>query len=80
MSLYNVSIITVCKNSEATIRRTIESVLNQTYKNIEYIIIDGGSTDRTTEIIKEYQDMFEKRLWYISEKDHGIYEIGRAHV
>lgn len=74
MSSYNVSIITVCKNSEETIRKTIESVLHQTYKNIEYIIIDGESTDRTTEIIKEYQNIFEGRLWYISEKDQGIYD------
>lgn len=74
MNPYNVSIITVCKNSEATIRQTIESVLHQTYKNMEYIIIDGGSTDRTTEIIEEYRIVFEGRLQYISERDHGIYE------
>lgn len=74
MNPYNVSIITVCKNSEATIWQTIESVLHQTYRNIEYIIIDGGSTDRTTEIIEEYRIVFEGRLQYISERDHGIYD------
>lgn len=74
MNSYKVSIVTVCKDSELTIRQTIESVLHQTYRNIEYIIIDGGSTDRTTEIVKEYQMMFEGRLQYISEKDDGIYD------
>lgn len=73
MSL-KVSIITPCLNSEKTIRNTIESVLNQTYKNIEYIIVDGGSTDRTLEIIKEYYPKFHGRMKYISEKDKGIYD------
>ena len=49
-----VSIITPCLNSEETIRDTIESVLGQSYQNIEYIIVDGRSTDRTIEIVKEY--------------------------
>ena len=66
-----VSIITPCLNAEKTIRKTIESVLNQTYHNIEYWIIDGQSTDRTLEIIKEYQD---DRIHLISEKDDGIYD------
>lgn len=69
-----VSIITVCKNSEATIRQTIESVLRQTYRNIEYILVDGRSTDKTLEIIRECQDISEGRIQYISEKDNGIYE------
>nr|WP_296440548.1 glycosyltransferase [uncultured Acetatifactor sp.] len=74
MNPYKVSIITVCLNSEASIRRTIESVLHQTYNNIEYLIIDGGSTDRTIEIIEEYQTIFEGHLQYISERDQGIYD------
>lgn len=74
MTPYNVSILTVCKNSEATIRQTVESVLHQNYKNIEYIIIDGGSTDRTIEIIHEYQITSDGRLHYISENDYGIYD------
>lgn len=65
-----VSIITVCFNSAKTIRDTIESVINQTYKNIEYIIIDGGSTDGTVDIIKEYEPYIAK---WISEPDDGIY-------
>ena len=64
------SIITVCYNSERTIRRTIESVLNQTYENIEYIIVDGGSTDSTLEIIAEYETGISK---LISEPDDGLY-------
>lgn len=68
------SIITVCLNSEATIRQTIESVLQQTYKNIEYIIVDGGSTDKTLDIIQEYIPLFDGRMQYISEKDNGIYD------
>lgn len=69
-----ISVITPCFNSEKTIRQTIESVLNQTYTNIEYIIVDGGSTDKTVEIIKEYIPLFHGRLHYVSEKDNGIYD------
>ncbi len=68
-----VSIITVCFNSEKTIERTIKSVFDQTYKNIEYIIIDGASTDKTLEIIDRYRDKFKERLKVVSEKDDGIY-------
>lgn len=69
-----ISIITVCYNSEVTIKETIESVLNQTYKNIEYIIIDGKSKDSTMTIVKEYDKKFSGRLKYISEEDNGIYD------
>lgn len=68
-----VSIITVSYNSEKTIRRTMESVLCQSYKNIEYIIIDGASTDSTVNIIKEFEDQFGGRLVWVSEPDDGIY-------
>lgn len=74
MMCSKVSIITPCFNSAKTIRRTIESVLNQTYPNIEYIIIDGGSTDGTLSIIEEYSALFHGRLRYISERDRGIYD------
>ena len=69
-----VSIITPCLNSEKTIRNTMESVLGQTYDNIEYILVDGGSTDRTVGIIEEYRLISGGRLQYISEKDNGIYD------
>ena len=51
------------------VEQTIQSILNQTYKNLEYIIIDGGSTDRTIDIIKKYQD---KITYWVSENDKGI--------
>ncbi len=65
-----VSIITACFNSAATIRDTIETVLAQDYTEIEYIIIDGGSTDDTLKIVNEYASGIAK---IISEKDDGIY-------
>ena len=66
-----VSIITVCYNSEKTIKETIESVLDQNYSNLEYIVIDGQSNDTTNEIIKEYKDSIS---YYLSEPDGGIYD------
>jgi FkbM family methyltransferase len=68
-----VSIVTVCLNSEKTIEQTILSVLEQNYSNIEYVIVDGGSKDKTLEIIKQYVSRFNGRMKWISEKDHGIY-------
>ncbi|MDE6386759.1 MAG: glycosyltransferase [Lachnospiraceae bacterium] len=66
-----VSIITVCLNSAATIEQTIQSVLGQTWKNIEYIIVDGQSTDGTLGIVDKYRDKIAK---CISEKDQGLYD------
>ena len=65
------SIITVCYNSEKTIEATLLSVLNQTYKNFEYIIVDGKSSDATLNIINKYKNKIDK---IISEKDQGIYD------
>jgi glycosyltransferase involved in cell wall biosynthesis len=65
-----ISIITVSFNSEATIERTIQSILDQKYNNIEHIIIDGLSSDKTLEIIKKYGD----KVRYYSEPDEGIYD------
>jgi glycosyltransferase involved in cell wall biosynthesis len=66
-----ITVITAVLNNEKFIEETILSILNQTYKNIEYIIIDGGSTDKTIDIIKKYENAID--LW-ISEKDNGIYD------
>lgn len=66
-----VSIITSCFNREATISQAIESVLEQDYPHIEYIVVDGASTDRTLEIVKHYGNRIAK---IISEPDKGMYE------
>ena len=72
-----VSIITICYNSEAVIRKTIESVLTQTYENIEYLIIDGASKDKTVSIAEEYRNQFLLKGYtyqVYSEPDKGIYD------
>ncbi|CAG4998636.1 hypothetical protein DYBT9275_02043 [Dyadobacter sp. CECT 9275] len=66
-----ISIITVVYNGAKTIRTCIDSVLKQDYHDLEYIIIDGGSTDGTQEVIRSYGSRIQK---FVSEKDHGIYD------
>lgn len=66
-----ISIITVVYNNDKTIEDAIKSVLSQSYSNIDYIIIDGGSSDKTVTIINEYK---EQLGYFISEKDKGIYD------
>jgi glycosyltransferase len=66
-----ISLITVTYNSESTIAETIDSVLGQNYSDLEYIIVDGKSTDRTTEIITSFKDGITK---FISEPDSGLYD------
>ena len=72
-----VSIITVTYNSEATFAKTIQSVLNQTVAPLEYIVIDGASTDKTLDVIHGYESDFINKgieLRIVSEKDEGIYD------
>ncbi len=71
LSKPKISLVTVCKNSEKTIERTIKSIIDQNYENLEYIIIDGGSTDKTLDIINTYKNYISK---LITEKDEGIYD------
>lgn len=73
MSKVLFSVITVCFNSERTIRRTIESLLHQSCQDFEYIIVDGKSTDSTMSIVREYEKAFPT-IKIVSEKDSGIYD------
>lgn len=66
-----ISVITVCFNSAATIRQTIESVLSQRYSAVEHVVVDGHSTDKTVSIIREYGDRLGK---VVSEPDNGLYD------
>lgn len=73
----DISIVTVCFNAEKTIAKTINSILNQKNHSYEYIIKDGGSTDGTNEIIKQFLPLFEGKkinVVYLSEYDRGIYD------
>ncbi|MBQ8189523.1 MAG: glycosyltransferase [Lachnospiraceae bacterium] len=72
-----VSVVTVAYNSEKTIAATIESVLEQTYPNVEYFIIDGKSKDKTVELAESYRNRFDKKGYIyhiVSEPDQGIYD------
>ena len=69
-----ISIITATFNSGKTLIDTIESVLNQSYQDIEYIIIDGASKDNTLDIIRQYEPCFKGRIKWLSEPDNGIYD------
>ena len=71
MSLPLVTIITVVFNGEKYLEQTIQSVISQDYSNIEYLVIDGGSTDRTLEIIQQYEDKID---YWIAEADDSLYD------
>lgn len=69
-----ISLITVTYNSGKTLACTLESVLSESYSNVEYIIVDGASKDNTVDIIKEYEPKFKGRMKWISEPDKGLYD------
>lgn len=69
-----ISIITASYNSVSTLADAMESVLHQTYTDWEYIIVDGGSTDGTVDLIRRYEPQFGGKLKWTSELDHGIYD------
>lgn len=69
-----ISVITATYNSSATIASTIESLLGQTFADWEHIIVDGGSTDNTAEIVARYADRYAGRVSFVSERDRGIYD------
>lgn len=66
-----ITVVTVCYNAERDIEKTIQSVINQTYDNIEYIIVDGASKDGTMQVVEKYKDKIAK---IVSEPDKGIYD------
>ena len=70
MSQRKFSIITINYNNKEGLRKTIESVVGQSFRDFEYIIIDGGSTDGSVEVIKEYAGKVD---YWVSESDKGIY-------
>ena len=70
MARVKVTILTAALNSGATIKKTLESVRNQTFRDFEHVVIDGGSRDETLEILKEYENTYN--LTWISESDKGI--------
>lgn len=69
-----ISIVTATFNSGVTLHHTFKSVLNQSFKDIEYIVIDGQSKDNTLDIIREYEPKFGGRMKWISEPDNGLYD------
>ena len=77
MSKELITVVTVCFNAEQTIAKTMQSVLNQTYRPLEYILVDGKSTDNTLNIIYELKPLFQEKgiaVRIVSEKDKGIFD------
>jgi glycosyltransferase involved in cell wall biosynthesis len=66
-----ISVVTVVRNGEVHLERAIRSVLSQSYGNVEYIVVDGGSTDGTLDILRKYDDRID---YWVSEPDRGIYD------
>ncbi len=69
-----ISVITVCYNSCSTLEETMRSVLSQSWQDLDYIVVDGGSSDGSLELIQRYEALFAGRMRWISEPDEGIYD------
>lgn len=72
-----VTVVTVCFNAKEDLKETMDSVLAQTYGDMEYIVVDGGSEDGTQDLLERYEELFakqEKSFCYVSEKDSGTYD------
>lgn len=69
-----ITLVTACRNSAPTIRTALDSVLSQRDCTLEYLVIDGASTDGTVEILREYEPRFAGRMKWISEPDEGMYD------
>ena len=67
-----ISLITACFNSADVISHAMDSVLSQTWDDVEYIVVDGGSSDGTVDIIKAYEAKFDGRMRWVSEPDDGL--------
>ena len=75
MDYPKITVVTVCYNAEAEIEATMRSVLDQDYQNLEYVLIDGASIDKTSEIIRQVKEEYsERNMKVLSEPDHGIYD------
>ena len=72
--IMKISLITITYNSEKTLADTLQSVLKQTYPQLEYIVVDGASQDNTLSIIQQYEPLFDGKLKWISEPDKGLYD------
>ncbi|MDA3924629.1 MAG: glycosyltransferase family 2 protein [Kiritimatiellae bacterium] len=69
-----ISLITACFNSASVISHAMDTILSQTYNDVEYIVVDGGSTDGTVDVIKEYESKFDGKIRWVSEADQGLYD------
>ena len=70
----NISVITVCFNSKDDLRKTLDSVLSQTYVDMEYLVVDGGSRDGSVDLLRAYESKFKAKgisFSFVSEKDNG---------
>ena len=73
----NISVITVCFNSKDDLRKTLDSVLSQTYVDMEYLVVDGGSRDGSVDLLRAYESKFKTKgisFRFVSEKDKGTYD------